>query len=210
MNYDGIWWWHSIELPDGIITDGHSVQHPEWIPEKLNGKTFVDVGAWDGYYSFLAEKRGAVVTSIDDVDWSWGKIRTGKSGFDYAKLKLNSNVSEYVSNLYELSPKTVGVFDIVFCAGVIYHLKNPYEFCEVLRSITNEYAIIVTAILNNDVNEPIFTLWNRGNKDSTNYFYPNIKGLKELFLTVGYKSIDIIQGDNNIKEHQLAVIHAWV
>src|SRR5437879_3540299 len=58
-----IHWVHRIALPGGRVTPG------DWdtgkalsrlrLPEDLSGKTVLDVGAWDGLYSFEAEKRGA-------------------------------------------------------------------------------------------------------------------------------------------------------
>ena len=51
-------WYHSIELPGGV-TDGlitlerlktRVAQMP--IPEDLRGKRVLDIGAWDGWFSF--------------------------------------------------------------------------------------------------------------------------------------------------------------
>jgi tRNA (mo5U34)-methyltransferase len=70
-------WWHSISLGDNIITPGHktpAIQNNELeamkIPD-LQGKTVLDIGAWDGFYSFEAEKRGASrVVALDHFIWS--------------------------------------------------------------------------------------------------------------------------------------------
>ena len=60
-------WWHAIDLGDGIVTPGvkgggasfmarelRSLEIPD-----LNGRTVLDIGAWDGFYSFETERRGA-------------------------------------------------------------------------------------------------------------------------------------------------------
>ena len=61
-------WWHRIQMPDGSYTPGlvvHGSDGGDWpttrfgMPEDLTGKTVMDVGAWDGFFSFEAEKRGA-------------------------------------------------------------------------------------------------------------------------------------------------------
>ena len=70
-------WWHSIDLGDGLVTDGHqSAEHlaAEWesleLPD-LRGKSVIDVGAWDGYFSFRAEEEGAGrVVALDHYAWS--------------------------------------------------------------------------------------------------------------------------------------------
>src|SRR5579859_2611907 len=68
---DSIVWYHSIDLGDGIVTDGFSktfLEGPQ-LPD-FAGRTVLDIGAWDGYYSFLAERRGAArVVALDHYVW---------------------------------------------------------------------------------------------------------------------------------------------
>src|ERR1700722_10629646 len=65
-------WYHSIELPGGGVIEGHQSveqlrkrlrQFP--IPADLTGKRVLDIGAWDGWFSFEMEKRGAQVVALD-------------------------------------------------------------------------------------------------------------------------------------------------
>lgn len=70
-------WWHSITLPDGSVTGGWKSPErleAEWqamnVPP-LAGRSVLDIGAWDGYFSFRAEREGAAsVTSLDHFVWS--------------------------------------------------------------------------------------------------------------------------------------------
>jgi len=70
-------WWHSIDLGRGVVTPGvKSAADLEaelaalHLPP-LKGKTFLDVGAWDGYFSFAAERRGARrVVALDHYVWN--------------------------------------------------------------------------------------------------------------------------------------------
>ena len=72
-------WWHRLE----------EIR----MPQGLRGKTVLDVGAWDGFFSFEAERRGASrVLATDSFVWknkSWGS----KAGFDLATRVLRSNVN---------------------------------------------------------------------------------------------------------------------
>lgn len=79
-------WWHSIDLGDGVVTPGHKT--PERLKKELNhyhipnlsGRTVLDIGAWDGFFSFHAEKLGARrVVALDHYAWSvdWS-ARTAK------------------------------------------------------------------------------------------------------------------------------------
>ena len=83
-------WFHSFELPDGTCI--HGCMDLEWqrerwsrfpIPQDLTGKRVLDIGAWDGWFSFEAERRGAEVTSVDCVEIANYKTCTG--GFDPAR-----------------------------------------------------------------------------------------------------------------------------
>src|SRR5579863_4753165 len=65
-------YYHSIELPDGRIIPGiqsvetqrrRIAQFP--IPQDLRGKRVLDIGAWDGWFSFEMERRGATVVAVD-------------------------------------------------------------------------------------------------------------------------------------------------
>jgi len=56
-------WYHNIDLGHGIVTPGID-NTPKKLgrlhfPERLDGKTVLDIGAWDGFFSFEAERRGA-------------------------------------------------------------------------------------------------------------------------------------------------------
>jgi hypothetical protein len=52
-------WYHSIDLGHGIVTDGYCKTFLEesQLPD-FAGKHVLDIGAWDGFYSFQAERRG--------------------------------------------------------------------------------------------------------------------------------------------------------
>jgi len=69
-------WWHSIDLGDGVVTPGHktpahlALEIEAWKLPDFAGKTVLDIGAWDGFYSFLAERSGARrVVAIDYHAW---------------------------------------------------------------------------------------------------------------------------------------------
>lgn len=73
---DSYGWWHSIDLGHGVVTTGY--KSAEHLRDELTamrfpdvrGKTVLDIGAWDGFYSYEAERRGAShVTSLDHFVW---------------------------------------------------------------------------------------------------------------------------------------------
>ena len=84
-----IQWWHTMDLGDGVVTNGNDdspAKEKEWkiSPQIFKGKTVLDIGAWDGYFSFLAEQSGASeVTALDMEE---------KEGFKLAHRAYNSKV----------------------------------------------------------------------------------------------------------------------
>src|SRR5579871_715986 len=96
-------WYHSIELPDGTVIPGiqtidqlraRIAQYP--IPRDLTGKRVLDIGAWDGWFSFEMERRGATVVAVDSA--------RQKTFFEAKKL-LNSKVEYIVEDVCHLSPR---------------------------------------------------------------------------------------------------------
>lgn len=70
-------WYHSIDLPGGT-TKGVPSKSPEILARELRnldlpdltGKSVLDIGAWDGYFSFACERLGAArVVSLDYHSW---------------------------------------------------------------------------------------------------------------------------------------------
>jgi len=79
-------WFHSIDLGMGVTTPG--IKSPEQHKQELasinlpdmHGKTVLDIGAWDGFYSFAAEQRGAA--RVVALDYHvWGLDREAKNRY---------------------------------------------------------------------------------------------------------------------------------
>lgn len=138
-------WWHSFELPDGTIINGvHDVpslkQRIVWfpIPLDLRGKRVLDIGAWDGWYSFEMERRGADVVAID----CWDNPR-----FREIHAALGSHIDYRQMDVYELCPERIGRFDVVLFMGVLYHLKHPLLALERVCSVTTGMAAVDSFVL---------------------------------------------------------------
>ncbi|HMC62733.1 MAG TPA: DUF1698 domain-containing protein, partial [Candidatus Solibacter sp.] len=137
-------WYHSFALPDGSVIP--AVMSLEWqrerwqrfpIPEDLRGKRLLDIGAWDGWFSFEAERRGAEVTSVDRVEIP---------NYLHMHRLLGSKAAYRNLDLFELPAAGLGNFDIVLCLGVLYHLRHPVLALEIVCSLTTEVAIVETFV----------------------------------------------------------------
>jgi tRNA (mo5U34)-methyltransferase len=122
-------WYHTIDLGHGVVTPGTDNSPARLrklaLHEDLRGSTVLDIGAWDGFFSFEAERRGASrVLATDSFCWGGGGPGT-KDGFELARKTLNSKVEDMNVDVLELSPEIVGVFDLVLFLGVLYHMRHP-------------------------------------------------------------------------------------
>ena len=136
-------WEHTLNL-HGVLTPGRiSQQVQNWvsqcIPLNLKGKRVLDVGAWDGYYSFLCEQRGANVVAID-ID------PQHRQGYDVAKKIVNSQVKYRVMSVYDIEDLE-GTFDYVLFFGVIYHLLHPILALEKIRQKCTEKLFLESSYI---------------------------------------------------------------
>lgn len=168
------YWYHRIELPGGIVTPGWAPIDAEryCIPKDLTGKRVLDIGAWDGYWTWEALKRGASeVVAIDDFSDGLGAnvdrsrkwetfdlcreafgftlpVRTPSGRFIRWANANGQQVMAYEVSVYDLTPEMfAGMFDVVFFFGTIYHLKHPLLALERIASVCGGSLYIETASL---------------------------------------------------------------
>ena len=186
-----IQWFHNYELVPGMMTNGSSPmleRAPYFqIPQDLSGKRVLDIGCADGYFTFLAESRGASVVAID----SWPR-----QGFFLAHEVLDSKAEFHHTNVYDLHPDTLGMFDIVFFFGVYYHLKNPLLALERVASVTQEYAIIESQIMNprHPEGEGLARFYEHEElmNDPTNWWVPNVPCLLQTVRAAGFPRAELV------------------
>jgi tRNA (mo5U34)-methyltransferase len=174
---NAISWFHSIDLGHGVTTNGQSDSSATVTKAQLpdfSGRSVLDIGAWDGYYSFLAERSGAArVVALDHYAWGvdfgareqyWAECRAngtlpdherdmtdfwrpdlpGRRGFEFAKSAIGSNVEPVLADFTTVDLSSLGTFDISLYLGVLYHMKEPLTCLERLRAVTRELAVIET------------------------------------------------------------------
>jgi len=191
-------WYHTIPLPGGITTpgvDNTPSRLPKMrLPDVLSGRTVLDIGAWDGFFSFEAERRGADrVLATDSYCWNgdgWGT----KAGFDLARRALNSTVEDQEIDVLDLSPQTVGVFDVVFFFGVLYHMKHPMLALERVFSVTGDYLIMSTFVDATSSRRPMMAFYPdaEANNDPTNWWGPNPPAVVAMLRAAGFSRVEIV------------------
>jgi tRNA (mo5U34)-methyltransferase len=213
-------WFHRIDLGAGLYTKtrsvmGEPIDHPfgPWqtiqklLPHDLKGKTVLDVGCNGGFYSFEAKRRGA--TRVLGVDGQRQHVRQGL----FVRSVLGLDVEFRRLNVYELTPQTVGQFDITLALGLLYHLKHPILALENLYQITKELLIIETAIMPPE-RTPESYLHPLGQQQMllhsiafvenpshakeqiANWFLPGIKALTSLLRSTGFEILELVEVKN--------------
>jgi len=185
-------WYHSIELPNGEVIQGIQSlaqqrlrlrQFP--IPEDLRGKRVLDIGAWDGWFSFEMEKRGASVVAVDAV-------RNEK--LLQARDLLGSRIEYHVADVCDLRPSDLGVFDIVLFLGVLYHLKHPMLALERVCAMSTDLVCVESVVLNDGYQPgavPLMEFYETtelcGQFD--NWVAPNVACLLAMCRTAGFARV---------------------
>ncbi len=140
-------WFHKMDLGQGVITEGQYDPQERLgnlhLPRDLGGMEVLDVGAWDGFYSFEAERRGASrVLATDSFSWNgngWGS----RAGFELAHTAFSSNVEAREVDVLDLDD-SIGRFDVVFFLGVLYHMRHPLLALERVASVTRGLLVLET------------------------------------------------------------------
>ena len=148
---DQIQWYHEFDFPGGLRARSHTPDAEghrrlwRFMEQQLDvidfrGKSVLEVGAWDGYWSFYAERRGAAsVLASDDATQNWA----GGKGLLLARDLLQSKVEiRQDLSIYDLSTLN-RKFDIILCLGVYYHLWDPFYSFAQLRHCCHPGSLVI-------------------------------------------------------------------
>ncbi|QDU87537.1 tRNA (mo5U34)-methyltransferase [Pirellulimonas nuda] len=206
--FKGVLWHQRWEMFDGVTVPGRNdvatLCDAVKLPADLTGKRVLDVGAWNGCFSFECERRGArevVAMSLEDPE---------ETGFNRLKHALDSDVQYLTGSVYTLSPEQLGTFDVVLFLGVLYHLRYPLLAIDRLRGVSAGDVYVETHVVDNHkwLRGPwakltqlvggstlrATPLWRQYREfelhkdDQSNWFGPNVSAVVEAFDSAGFKT----------------------
>ena len=185
-------WYQSIPLGEGLITPGETGDATERklammnLPEDLTGKTVLDIGCNEGFFSFEAERRGASrVLAID-------KGEDARAKFALVKKILGSQVEFSDQNLFDIQPARLGRFDIVFFLAVLHHLRYPILAIDRLYDLTGDFALVEYVEAVPETHEDESALVRCMSKKGHLHMMPTRTFALELLEQAGFARIEVL------------------
>lgn len=198
-------WYHTIELPGGLVTPGqfdHRPLLPRYgFPSDLTGQRVLDAATFNGFWAFHMESLGAEVVAIDlddPADWDFpeairrqllsaGERELIATGFEIAHEALGSKVRRVSRSLYDLDPDVDGTFDLVHCGDVLLHLRDPLRALERLRGVTSGLLLLSDVV---DIDAPRGTYGPTtqylGGWHDVNWWIPSLDVLAQMVIDAGF------------------------
>lgn len=168
----------------------------------LEGKRVIDVACNSGGFSVEAAKRGAeYVLGFDVADRYLDQA-------NFIKRALGMNQIEFKKMAMEdCDEQQIGMFDIAFCFGILYHLENPVYAMKKLASVTREIMVVDATVIKTPLSR--HSMWKMNvprvvdsdDKSTTALwrtekrcqFKPNVRAVIDLLDVLGFSQVDIIK-----------------
>jgi len=206
-------WYHTLELPDGIVTSGWFDCRPVVdrlpLPASLAGARVLEIGTWDGFWAFELERRGAAEVVAIDLDdparWDWPPhllnadgtphqqhllkaFKAGGRGFAIAHEALGSRVQRRDVSVYELDPDVHGRFDFVFLGSLLLHLRDPVQALRRVRGVCAGTALIADAVeVVTSLLRPRTPTARLEGLERPWWWQPNVAGFRQMLRSAGFE-----------------------
>jgi tRNA (mo5U34)-methyltransferase len=191
-------WFHTIDFGGGEQSVGNKTSSlisaeadAVFGPINLAGRTVLDVGTWDGFFSFEAKRRGALRVLATD-HYIWTVHQYARRNFEIARQLTGLDVDDRVIDVPSLSVEEVGHFDYVLFLGVFYHLLDPIRALEAISRIATKGVIVETHLALNFLPWPAMRFYpsNELARDGSNWWGPNRACVTGLLRQSGFDKVD--------------------
>lgn len=208
------YWNYPFQIGNVIAESHHDQNDIEFklrsIPTDLTGKNFLDIGTNEGYFSFVAEQRGANrILAIDNVVQSgWGPDKNFKA----VKELIGSKCEFRELSVYDLDAINEK-FDVVFFMDVYYHLENPLLALRKIFPKVKDFLLFGGYVLEDkflrvENDKPVMYLFRPRELnplDNTNVWGATLGCMQRMLELTGFKNIELIE-----KYNSRAIFKAYV
>jgi tRNA (mo5U34)-methyltransferase len=198
-------WFHTFALnrAEGIYTPGAARDHRyrvSALPEDFAGMSVLDVGCFDGFYAFLAERRGAVrVVAVDDEQYrlwvaggasSWRAQRASVPFIACSAPPLSIDGWTRSRSMGSRSALTSST------ASALHRVENPLGLLRVLRGRTVDSGAVLVETYGvgpDDRNRPAIRASEPGEvyaRDEFVYWGFAGTGLRRLAQIAGFSHVE--------------------
>jgi 2-polyprenyl-3-methyl-5-hydroxy-6-metoxy-1,4-benzoquinol methylase len=102
----------------------------------LSGLRLIDLGCLEGGVAFEMAREDMHVIGVEGRKTNYAKCRLIE---DYFALP---NLQFLFLDVKNLNKTEQGIFDVVLCLGLLYHLDNPFSFLNTLNEMTHEKSLV--------------------------------------------------------------------
>jgi tRNA (mo5U34)-methyltransferase len=205
--FGSIYTFQSWELFPGYRTNGpkdvvRTLQNL-CFPDRLEGQRILDLGPWNGFFSFECARRGATEVL------SFGPDDPDATGYNRVRDLLEVENCRYQrGSVYDLSPSDHGMFDIVLFLGLLYHLRHPLLALDCIHDVARGNLYVDSPIIDSTVfdrtidsktrrriirfgktfHELPLSYFTKGEEtgDPFNWFIPNRRGFRAFVESAGF------------------------
>ena len=167
------------------------------IKGQVNLKTAADIGCGPGYFSKFLCSLGYQVTAVDGREEN---VQEAKRRYP--------EIQFVTGNAEDLAQVGLGMFDLVLCFGLLYHLENPLRAIRFLSSITSKVLLVESMIVPGK--DPALKLLDEDHVEDQglNYvaFYPTESCLVKMLYRAGFP---VVYGLTNLPDSPLYKASPW-
>lgn len=162
------------------------------LPVELEGRSFLDVGCWEGVHCAEAVRRKA--SDVVGVDICTGPElgeNVDRYGFDFLQL-----------DVFGESFLSLGSFDVVLCSGLLPTAQSPALLLARLHGVASELLVLETPITTLGGEEPIlhFLGGDEGTPNRSHWWVPNVACVERMLGAAGFAGVskvwDKVEGDS--------------
>lgn len=170
------------------------------LPVDLTGRSFLDVGCWEGVHCADAVRHGASdVVGVDLCTSDALIANVRRYGFEFLQL-----------DVFGESWLGLGQFDVVLCSGMLPAVQSPALLLTRLRIVARELVVVETTTTTHGGEQPmmLFQGGGEGTSDKSNWWAPNRACLHEMLEATGFAGISTVWDDDRREGFGRACVHA--